>query len=449
MSEADRNAFDIMMAKGDGSTLSLYTAVGTSVKGTWDQQKQKEMVGDMNNRLLSVARALAHARYLHDRRKVDTTHGALRTSIKYWEEFRVIWGLPHILYPDETSESHRVIEIILNLYFIQLSLKVRNGTTKVQGEAKGDTITGHISRLINAHRVLGVQINDMSERMNGLATGHDKKLIDIHGVRMKKKVTPANIELYKIMIGMRWEGIAEKFMVTSFLALFLCLWEGLLRPGGLLSTNKKQRFHYRWFASLGSVFLVIPPSRQKERVTIHRLLVALTSSSSSILLNKPPIKNSANGDSDMIPMITAIHGRDRGEVVPGYWLAQHVLNRLMQEKNLGQEEAWKRPLFTDEKNDWMKERKAKAVWRLAVETAITLRDNKKPSAETVKKYTLYSNKTGKKVSMDYADTISGTETRMIGAWAQMGGDAPYSRPTTSAMQRAHRATNSQSITCME
>ena len=56
----------------------------------------------------------------------------------------------------------------------------------------------------------------------------------------------------------------------------------------------------------------------------------------------------------------------------------------MQEKNLGQEEAWKRPLFTDEKNDWMKERKAKAVWRLAVETAITLRDNKKPSDETVK-----------------------------------------------------------------
>ena len=84
-----------------------------------------------------------------------------------------------------------------------------------------------------------------------------------------------------------------------------------------------------------------------------------------------------------------------------------------------------------------------------MEMAISLRDNKKPSAETVEKYTLYSNKTGKKVSMDYADTISGTETRMIGAWAQMGGDAPYSRPTTSAMQRAHRATNSQSITCME
>ena len=74
-------------------------------------------------------------------------------------------------------------------------------------------------------------------------------------------------------------------------------------------------------------------------------------------------------------------------VVSGYWLAQHVLNRLMQEKNLGQEEAWKRPLFTDEKNDWMKERKAKAVWRLAVETAITLRDNKKPSDET--EYNLY------------------------------------------------------------
>ena len=57
---------------------------------------------------------------------------------------------------------------------------------------------------------------------------------------------------------------------------------------------------------------------------------------------------------------------------------------------------------------------------MAVEKTITLRDNKKPSAETVKKCTLYSNKTGKKVSMDYSDTISGTEIRMIGAWAQMG-----------------------------
>ena len=130
------------------------------------------------------------------------------------------------------------------------------------------TITVHISRLMAAHWVLGIRIKDTSERMNVLATGHDKKLIDIHGVRMKKKATPANIELYKIMIGMRWEGIAEKFMVTSFLALLLCLWEGLL-----VTVNQQEAdIPLQAVCIVGFSFFGDPPSRQKERVTINRLL---------------------------------------------------------------------------------------------------------------------------------------------------------------------------------
>ena len=267
-------------------------------------------------------------------------------------------------------------------------------------------------------------------------------------MRPKKKATPANIELCKIMMKMDWTGVADTYMMTAFMALFLCLWEGLLRQAALLQTNKKQIFQPKWYATIGRVHLVVPPNRQKQLVTVQSILMALTNKDSTILLDKPPVKNSAKGDPDMIPMMTAVHAPPGKEMSPGHWLTNHVLNRLIQEKDSSLKEAWNRPLFVED-GEWITERKAKSVWRLAVERAITIRDNKKPTAETVKKYTLYSNKVGKKVSMDYADSISGTETRMIGAWALVGGDAAYSRPTVNAMRKAHAATNENSINCME
>ena len=94
------------------------------------------------------------------------------------------------------------MEKILDIYFTHLSLTLKNGTTKEKGGAQGATIAGHITRLLIAHSNLGIVLPDISARIQELATGHDKKLIDIHGVRPKKKVTPANIELYTIMISM-------------------------------------------------------------------------------------------------------------------------------------------------------------------------------------------------------------------------------------------------------
>jgi len=53
------------------------------------------------------------------------------------------------------------------------------------------------------------------------------------------------------------------------------------------------------------------------------------------------------------------------------------------------------------------------VWRLAVEMATLLRENKKSSAGTVGKYTIYSNEIGKEVSMEHLGTISGSEIWII------------------------------------
>ena len=40
----------------------------------------------------------------------------------------------------------------------------------------------------------------------------------------------------------------------------------------------------------------------------------------------------------------------------------------------------------------------------------------------MKGFTLYSNKVGKKVHLDYSKNIPGTETRFMGGWAATGGD---------------------------
>jgi len=58
-------------------------------------------------------------------------------------------------------------------------------------------------------------------------------------------------------------------------------------------------------------------------------------------------------------MITAVHGQSKAELLPGYRLAQNVLNRLIQEGRLSQADAWNRPLLADESNEWMTERKLK------------------------------------------------------------------------------------------
>ena len=227
--DSDRKSFDTMMAIGDASTLSLYSTIGISEKGSWNQTKQSELMKGMQRGDLSALQMRDHAEYLHGRRKVSTTHDAYERSIKYWDEFRKIFDLPHTLHPVGRLTRRGAVETILDVYFTHLSLTLKNGNTKVKGEAQGDTIAGHITRLMTAHQNLGIVLPDMKDRIQELATGHDKKLIDVHGVRPKKKATPANTELYKIMMKMDWTGVADKYMVTAFMALFLCLWEGLLR----------------------------------------------------------------------------------------------------------------------------------------------------------------------------------------------------------------------------
>ena len=97
----------------------------------------------------------------------------------------------------------------------------------------------------------------------------------------------------------------------------------------------------------------------------------------------------------------------------------------------------------------MTESNAKKVFKAAVARALLIRDGATPSPQVVAKFTLYSNKVGKKVHMDFVPTIDGTLTRQLGGWAPAAGDAPYSRVHPTAIGNAHTATNSVQISVIE
>ena len=108
-----------------------------------------------------------------------------------------------------------------------------------------------------------------------------------------------------------------------------------------------------------------------------------------------------------------------------------------------------RPLFVNAKNEWMKESEAKAMFRLAISRALQIRDGVEPSREVVAKFTLYSNKVGKKVHMDATPSVDGTLTRQMGGWAPIAGDTPYSRIVPSAIGQTHAVVNSTELVTLE
>ena len=93
--------------------------------------------------------------------------------------------------------------------------------------------------------------------------------------------------------------------------------------------------------------------------------------------------------------------------------------------------------------------KCQKVFRAAVAKALLTRDGVEPTPQVVAKFTLYSNKVGKKVHMDFVPKIDGTLTRQLGGWAPAAGDAPYSRIHPTAIGNAHAATNSVQISVIE
>ena len=76
-------------------------------------------------------------------------------------------------------------------------------------------------------------------------------------------------------------------------------------------------------------------------------------------------------------------------------------------------------------------------------------DDAVPPPKEIAQFTLYSNKVGKKVHMDFVPTIDGTLTRQLGGWAPAAGDAPYSRVHPTAIGNAHTATASVQISVIE
>ena len=142
-------------------------------------------------------------------------------------------------------------------------------------------------------------------------------------------------------------------------------------------------------------------------------------------LTRPPVESNAHSPTD--PMLTHIRKMENARNL-GYYLALRDMWRLKEETD------WVRsvpinvslkPLFLSMSGEWMTESKAKKVFRAAVTRALLIRDGVIPSPQVVENFTLYSNKVGKKVHMDFVPTIDGTLTRQLGGWAPAAGDAPY------------------------
>ena len=446
---SDRASFDDMMVNGDSHGRSLKETLGSALKGTWTREEQRSLVAGVASGSMPARDQINHSRKLFDRRVVDATHKAYATSLKYFLRMAKLWDLPPVLIPPRSNPIGGAFYTIITMLFMYLSATLRNSKSKVVGEAQKKTITGHIARVRTMHWMINISWPEVKPLLNDLGKGYCKRLIDLNGVVPKKKATAMNVQIYKQIINMKWPiefSLEEKI---KFLSLFLTLWEGLLRQGGLLQTDKRQAFSPKWYLSIRSARLLVPPSRSTAPPTHDLIREALVTPGSVITVDKPPIKNNCVGQMDIEPMMTTVDRKDCSDISPGHYLAQHVRSRMEALKHMDYESMMDQPMYVDARNRWLTETEAKRVFKLVVTQALTLRDGEPPSKACMKGFTLYSNKVGKKVHLDYSKSISGTETRFMGGWAATGGDADYSRALPSSMCDAHDETNNMNLNTLQ
>ena len=446
---SDRASFDDMMANGDSHGRSLNETLGSALKGTWTRENQRSLVAGVASGSMSAQDQITHSRKLVDRRVVDATHRAYATSLKYFRRMAKLWDLPPVLIPPRSNPIGGAFYTIITMLFMYLSATLRNSKSKTVGEAQKKTIIGHIARLRSMHWMINILWPEINPLLNGLGNGYSKRLIDLNGIVPKKKATAMNVQIYKQIINMRWPTEFSLEEKIKFLSLFLTLWEGLLRQGGLIQTDKRQAFSPKWYLSVRNIRLLVPPSRSMAPPTHDLVRDALVTPGSVITVDKPPIKNNCVGQMDIEPMMTKVDRIDCSDISPGYYLAQHIRLRMDALKHMDYESMMDQPVYVDAHTRWMTETEAKRVFKLVVTQALTLRDGKPPSKACMKGFTLYSNKVGKKVHLDYSKSISGTETRFMGGWAATGGDADYSRPLPSSMCDAHGETNNMNLNTLQ
>ena len=107
---------------------------------------------------------------------------------------------------------------------------------------------------------------------------------------------------------------------------------------------------------------------------------------------------------DTKPIMTAVDRNDCEDISPGFFITHHVLNLLIALRSLDTESKMAQPLYVNQSGTWLEETEAKRVFRRVIKEALTLRDGKPPPPECLNKFTLYSNKVGKKVHLDYSKT---------------------------------------------
>ena len=438
-----------MVALGRTWPVKLGEEVGSSRKGSWTRGTQDKLVRQVNEGRIPVCDMLGIARDTESRSVVQKTHDTHALSIRYWKAFTHEYGLPEVLPPLDKSTVTPLQATILRLAFTHMKLRIVNAKSRKKGEASGLTIRNHIARVLSAQADIGAAWPDCSDILRRLWHGHDKQMIDINGLVPTRKANPTTVELYRIFVTMDWTTICDTSWKVTYLALFFTLWEGLFRQASLIQTDLSVQFNPHWFAALKDVKLLVPPSRSLLNLSPPLLQKALRVSGSMISLDRPPVKNNVHRQTD--PMLTHIQ-KQRNALNPGHYLALHVMRRLTEEM------VWSeampitvllRPLFVDMSGQWMTESNAKKVFRAAVAKALLTRDGVEPTPQVVAKFTLYSNKVGKKVHMDFVPKIDGTLTRQLGGWAPAAGDAPYSRIHPTAIGNAHAATNSVQISVIE
>ena len=263
-----RDELTRMISRGKNWHSSLESVISSSVKGSWTRAAQTTMVDGMMDGTVSVVDQLSWSRKVRDRQTVDPTK--LRTSLRYWNGWTKLFGLPGVLPPSQQFEVTPLLDALIQLFFTFLKAKVRNSKSGRIGEASGSTMRGHVSRILTAHSAVFAQWPCMNSVLNALEKGHDRQMVDLNGKREKKKATPTNVEIYVILTKMDWTGICPPAWKMTYVALFTLLWEGLLRQASLLQTKSSQRYHHHWYASLSHVYFIIPPNRTQLPPSIRR-----------------------------------------------------------------------------------------------------------------------------------------------------------------------------------
>ena len=438
-----------IVARGQTWPIKLGGSIGSSRKGSWTRGYQDSLMQQVKKGRIPVNDMLNLARDTENRSVVQKTHEAHVRSIRHWKAFTREYGLPDVLPPPDTNAVTPLMATILRLAFTHMKLRIMNAKTRRMGEASGLTIRNHVARALSAMADVGAPWPDCSEILRRLQQGHDKQMIDINGLVETRKANPTTVEIYRIFVTMDWTSICDPSWKVTYLALFLTLWEGLFRQASLIQTNPSEPFSPHWSATLKDVKLLVPPSHSLLDLSQSLLQKALRVQGAMISLRRPPVKNNVHRPTD--PMLT--HIRKQGNALkPGHYLALHVMRRLKEETdwmNSMPINVSLRPLFLDVSGKWMTESIAKKIFKAAVAKALSIRDGTAPSPQVLARFTLYSNKVGKKVHMDFVPAIDGTLTRQIGGWAPAAGDAPYSRIHPAAIGNAHTATNSVKISVIE